>query len=111
MTEQLTTEQIESRVRELSPWFHDLDLKGIRTAPHHFLGSYPQGFWNAIEHVVPRDLTGKTVLDLGCNAGFFSIELARRGASRILAVNHDERYLDQARLAIEVAGVRGIELR
>jgi tRNA (mo5U34)-methyltransferase len=98
-------------VRELSPWFHDLDLKGIRTAPDHFLGSYPLGLWQAIEHIVPKDLSGKTILDLGCNAGFFSIEMSRRGATRVLGVDYDARYLDQARLAIEVAEARNIELR
>ncbi|MFL5310332.1 MAG: TIGR04290 family methyltransferase [Myxococcales bacterium] len=111
MQQELTTEQIERRVRELSPWFHDLDLKGVRTAPDHFLGSYPEGMWRAIEHVVPRDLTGRTVLDIGCNAGFFSIEMARRGASRVLAIDHDDHYLEQARLAVDVAGVSNIELR
>ena len=107
----MTPEQIERRVRELAPWFHDLDLNGIRTAPNHFLGSYPLGLWEAIKHIVPADLRGKTVLDVGCNAGFFSIELSRRGAARVLAVDYDERYLEQARLAVEVAGAENIELR
>jgi tRNA (mo5U34)-methyltransferase len=107
----MTTEEIERRVRELAPWFHDLDLKGVRTAPDHFLGSYPLGLWEAIQQAVPGDLSGKTVLDLGCNAGFFSIEMARRGAARVLGVDYDERYLEQARLAIEVAGAEQVELR
>ena len=107
----ITPEQIARRVQELAPWFHDLDLNGVRTAPNHFLGSYPLALWEAIRHIVPEDLSGKTVLDLGCNAGFFSIEMARRGASRVLGVDYDARYLEQARLAIEVAGVNSIELR
>jgi tRNA (mo5U34)-methyltransferase len=107
----MTPEQIEQRVRELAPWFHDLDLNGVRTAPDHFLGSYPMGLWEAIRHIVPVNLTGKTVLDLGCNAGFFSIEMSRRGAERVLAVDYDERYLEQARLAIQVAGAPNVELR
>jgi tRNA (mo5U34)-methyltransferase len=107
----ITPEQIERRVRELAPWFHDLDLNGIRTAPDHFLGSYPLGLWEAVKHVVPEDLGGRTVLDIGCNAGFFSIEMSRRGAGRVLGVDFDERYLEQARLAIQVAGARNIELR
>jgi tRNA (mo5U34)-methyltransferase len=108
---QLTHDQIKRRVRELSPWFHDLDLQGVRTAPDHFLGSYPRGLWDAMKHIVPESLAGKTVLDIGCNAGFFSIEMSRRGAARVLAVDYDERYLEQARLAIEVAAAKNIELR
>ncbi|MFL5408029.1 MAG: TIGR04290 family methyltransferase [Myxococcales bacterium] len=107
----MTPEQIERRVRELAPWFHDLDLNGVRTAPDHFLGSYPQGLWEAIRHIVPQDLAGKTVLDLGCNAGFFSIEMSRRGAARVLGIDFDARYLEQARLTVEVAGATNIELR
>jgi tRNA (mo5U34)-methyltransferase len=44
------------------------------------------------------------VLDIGCNAGFYSIEMKRRGAARVVAVDSDERYLAQARLAAEVTG-------
>jgi len=107
----MTPEQIERRVRELSPWFHDLDLNGVRTAPDHFLGSYPTALWEAIRHVVPDDLSGRTVLDIGCNAGFFSIEMSRRRAARVLGIDSDDRYLEQARLAVEVAGARNVELR
>jgi tRNA (mo5U34)-methyltransferase len=47
-------------------------------------------------------MTGATVLDLGCNGGFYSLELKRRGASRVLGVDVDDRYLNQARFAAEV---------
>lgn len=43
-----------------------------------------------------------TVLDVGCNAGFYSIEMKRRGARRVLGIDHDEQYLDQARFAAQV---------
>jgi tRNA (mo5U34)-methyltransferase len=103
-------QEIEARVRELGDWFHNLDLRGVRTAPEHFLGDYPREFWRAIENTVPWDLRGKTVLDIGCNAGFFSIEMKRRGAERVVGIDSDPRYLAQARLASEVAGA-DIELR
>lgn len=102
--------ELEARVRALSPWFHNLDLGGISTAPDHFLGDYPRKVWEAIAPALPQDLTGRTVLDLGCNAGFFSLELKRRGADRVVGVDLDERYLAQARLAAEIAGLE-IELR
>ncbi|MFT3917475.1 MAG: TIGR04290 family methyltransferase [Anaeromyxobacteraceae bacterium] len=96
---------LEARVRALDPWFHNLDLGGVETAPGHFLGDYPRIVWRLLAPALPADLSGKTVLDVGCNAGFFSIELARRGAARVVSVDHDPRYLAQARLAAEVSGV------
>src|SRR5438045_1636781 len=105
-----TREQIEERVRALGEWFHNLDLRGVRTAPQHFLGDYPEMKWRQFSHAIPGDLSGKTVLDIGCNAGFYSIEMKRRGAERVVGIDFDEAYLAQARFAAEVIGVE-IELR
>jgi tRNA (mo5U34)-methyltransferase len=104
-------EAIERRVKELGPWFHDLELNGVRTAPDHFLFDYPAGKFRRFAHVVPEDLTGKSVLDIGCNAGFYSFEMKRRGAARVLGIDHDQRYLDQARFAADVLGFEDIEFR
>ena len=45
------------------------------------------------------------MLDIGCNAGFYSIEMKRRGASRVLGVDWDDAYLNQARFAAKVLGL------
>ena len=42
------------------------------------------------------------MLDIGCNAGFYSIEMKKRGAERVLAIDSDEDYLKQARFAASV---------
>ena len=94
--------EIERRVRELGDWFHNLDLKGVRTAPEHFLGDYPRTKWERFAHAIPADLRGRTVLDIGCNGGFYAIEMKRRGADRVVAIDSDARYLAQARFAAEV---------
>src|SRR3954451_10332832 len=91
--ETLTRESIEARVRELGPWFHNLDLRGVKTAPEHFLGDYPSVKWRNFASAVPADLAGKTVLDVGCNAGFYSMEMKRRGAERVVGIDSDDRYL------------------
>lgn len=101
----LERQEIERRVRELGDWFHNLDLRGVRTAPHHFLGDYPASVWGTISAHLPERLDGMSVLDVGCNAGFFSLEMKRRGAARVVGMDSDERYLAQARLASEVAGL------
>lgn len=94
---------LEERVRELGPWFHDLELHGVRTAPDHPLGDFLQDLWNQVEPAFPLDMSGKTVLDIGCNAGFYSLKLHARGA-RVTGIEHDPHYLTQARYAAEVLG-------
>jgi tRNA (mo5U34)-methyltransferase len=106
----LTSEQIQGRVRELGQWFHNIDLGGVKTAPDHFLGDYPQVKWNQFAHAIPEDLRGRTVLDVGCNAGFYAIEMKRRGADYVLGIDSDCRYLAQAAFAAEVAGI-DVDLR
>lgn len=94
---------IENRVQRLGPWFHDLDLNGVRTAPEHPLGSFLSDLWATVLPAFPEDMTGKTVLDIGCNAGFYTFKLAERGA-RVTGIDHDPHYLKQARYAAEVLG-------
>jgi tRNA (mo5U34)-methyltransferase len=103
-------DRVRQRIRELGPWFHNMELCGLMTAPDHFLGDYPRCKWERFAHALPRNLTGKTVLDIGCNAGFHAIEMKRRGAERVLAIDTEERYLAQARLAAELLGA-DIEFR
>jgi tRNA (mo5U34)-methyltransferase len=87
------------RIAELGEWFHNLDLHGVQTAPHHFLGDFPNIKWKHIAGAIPQDLTGATVLDIGCNGGFYSIQMKQRGAERVLGIDVDDRYLNQARFA------------
>src|SRR5947209_5356273 len=105
-----SAEEIRSRVEALGPWFHNLELGGVRTAPEHFLGDYPAVKWRRFANAISPNLAGQTVLDIGCNAGFYSIEMKRRGATRVLGIDCDEEYLDQARFAAEASGI-DIEFR
>jgi len=92
-------------VERLGPWFHNLHLPdGTQTCPQHSLGDFPSFKWQKLQACLPENLQGATVLDIGCNAGFYSIELARRGA-RVTAIDVDEHYLAQARWAASVFGV------
>jgi tRNA (mo5U34)-methyltransferase len=93
--------QIAEKARSLGTWFHNIDLNGVQTAPDHFLSDYPNVKWRQFEHAIP-DVTGKSVLDIGCNAGFYSIQMKKRGAARVVGVDFDDRYLEQARFAAEV---------
>lgn len=89
----------QREIERLGPWFHNLHLpNGLQTAPHHPLGDFPSTKWNTLRALIPERLDGASALDIGCNAGFYSFELARRGAT-VLAIDTDPLYLRQARWA------------
>jgi tRNA (mo5U34)-methyltransferase len=102
----------DAELARFGPWFHNLHLPdGRQTAPDHPLGDFPAFKWRELAPALPADLSGKRALDIGCNAGFYSIELARRGAD-VLGIDHDERYLRQAAWARSEFGLGDrIELR
>src|SRR5436309_13600432 len=97
----LSEREIREKVEALGPWFHNLDLHGIRTAPTHFLGDYPAIKWRHFANALPADLTGKSVLDIGRNAGFYAMEMKRRCAARVLGLDAKDEYLAQARFAAQ----------
>jgi tRNA (mo5U34)-methyltransferase len=96
---------LSREIRRMAPWFHNLHLpSGQETAPDHPLGDFPRIKWRALSSALPEDLGGWRVLDVGCNAGFYTFELARRGAD-VLGIDADEHYLRQARWAAEQLGL------
>ncbi len=110
MSEALQTadsaDSIEQQIANLGPWFHNLHLPGgIQTAAEDPLGDFPANKFAQIQPSLPEDLSGWTVLDVGCNAGFYSFELARRGAA-VTAIDMDPHYLRQARWAAKQLGLQ-----
>jgi tRNA (mo5U34)-methyltransferase len=103
---------IARQIAELGPWFHNLHLpSGHQTAPEHPLGDFPTFKWKQLRAHLPEDLRGWRCLDIGCNAGFYTFELARRGAA-VLGIDASERYLRQAEWARALYGLDDrVELR
>jgi len=46
---------------------------------------------------IAHDLTGNTVLDLGCNLGAMCVESYRRGARLVSGIDYEQDYIDCAR--------------
>jgi tRNA (mo5U34)-methyltransferase len=97
--------RIRDKIESLKPWFHNLHLgNGVQTAPDHYFGDFPKFKWEQIKDSLPRNLKGWTALDIGCNAGFYSFELAKRGA-KVLGIDLDPHYLKQAKWAAKELGL------
>src|SRR5690606_2659280 len=90
---------ISQQIEQLAPWFHNLHLPdGNQTAPNHFLGDFPNYKWLEIEPFIAQNMNGIKALDIGCNAGYYTLELAKRGAE-VTAIDIDPHYLKQAQWA------------
>lgn len=103
---------LREKIEQLGPWFQNLHLpNGMQTAPDHPLGDFPSFKWKAIAPHLPADLEGWRVLDIGCNAGFYCVQLALRGA-RVLGIDCEPFYLAQAEWALRQYDVKDrVELR
>lgn len=98
-------ETIADEIAALGHWFHNLHLPdGTQTAPHHSLGDFPTYKWQRLREHIPQDLNGWKVLDIGCNAGFYSFELAKRGGY-VTGIDSDPHYLAQAKWAARQYGL------
>lgn len=105
----LTPEEIRAKIDRLGPWFHQIDLGDeVLTKSASAIGEpleHPQPTWEKIKLCLPEDLSGKTVLDVGCNAGFYAIEAKRRGAERVLGVDAQKNLIRQAIFVREQLGL------
>jgi tRNA (mo5U34)-methyltransferase len=105
-------EAARNTIERLGPWFHNVHLPGgLQTAPDHPLGDFPGTKWRRLALHLPIDLTGWRVLDIGCNAGYYTVELARRGAY-VTGIDINPHYLEQARWVARTLGLEQcVELR
>lgn len=100
------TRSFEKGMQSLGWWYQHFEFpNGVRTGSGDVPGYDARKRWAYIEAFVPSDLTGKTVLDIGGNAGFFSIQMKLRGAQRCVLVDPFEIAIKQARFAAEQFGV------
>ncbi len=92
-----TIADLDSRIG----WYQDIDLgDGLHTKSRVLWGEdidHPRRRWSYVKSAVPADLTGASVLDIGCNAGFISFEAKKRGAERVMGVDLKPGYIEQAR--------------
>lgn len=101
--------EILAEVERLRPWFHCIDLgEGMKTKTESVADEpvdHPWGTWQTIRKYLPEDLSGKSVLDVGCNAGFYAVEAKRLGAARVLGIDAQRFHIRQALFVRRILGL------
>ncbi len=82
----MDTNEIKRRVDAFPYWYHKIELPGGITTP----GWAPL---NVEAYKLPKDLTGKRVLDVGAWDGFWTFEALKRGAREVVAIDDFSDYL------------------
>lgn len=106
----LDKEAIMKRIEEVPFWWHHIELGYGIVTPGHCWGGRPDILCLLLEKLdLPNDLCGKSVVDIGAWDGFFSFEVEKRGASKVLAIDKCHRmfkegqFLDARTKGFEIA--------
>lgn len=106
-------EEILAGVERLRPWFHRIELgDGLFTKTETAIGEpveHPRPTWELVSRHLPKDLSGQSLLDVGCNAGFYCVEARRRGAERVLGVDAQRHLVRQARFVRRALALDRVE--
>jgi 2-polyprenyl-3-methyl-5-hydroxy-6-metoxy-1,4-benzoquinol methylase len=99
-------QQIIQQINNLGRWFYQFDLKGHLTPvqPKYRINRHQQRkryIFEPLVHLCGGSLAGKRILDLGCNAGFWSLAAIENDAAFVLGVDARPLHIDQANFVFE----------
>jgi len=96
------TESLLKEIENLKPWYHNIQLTdAVWTIKPNAPGIKGENCKKVIE-CIPEDLSGKTVLDIGCNSGFFSFLCESRGAKKVIGIDRNSHYIKQANFCSKI---------
>jgi tRNA (mo5U34)-methyltransferase len=93
-------EALTALIHSFAWWYHRIYLgRGVYTLDRPTLADE---VWHRLKTTLPDHLQNASVLDIGCNAGYFAILLKLRGAGRVLGLEPWEEYFKQAEACLRV---------
>ncbi len=103
--------ELEQRIAAFPAWSYRFEFDGGVTTPvpepsmTNRQEQRRRYFFDALLRVTGGSLRGRRVLDLGCNAGFWSLAALEAGADFVLGVDARQLYIDQAKLVFEAKAI------
>jgi len=106
----MTDPELAARIAAFPRWHYAFDLRGHSTATPGItlVRRHAQRLSYLLDPLVAAcggSLAGRRVLDLGCNAGFWSLAALRRHADFVLGVDARRMHLEQAALVFDVEAI------
>jgi len=107
----MQAEELRERIAAFPRWHYRFEFADGVTTPIYrqdHINRHEQRrryFFDALLQVTGGTLTGSRVLDLGCNAGFWSLAAIEAGADFVLGVDGRSEHVEQAQLVFEAKGI------
>lgn len=107
----LEAHELEERIAAFPWWYYKFDFPGGASTPVVEAGTINRAeqmrsyVFDALLRVMGGSLRGHRVLDLGCNAGLWSLSAIEAGADFVLGVDGLQMAIDQANLVFEAKAV------
>ena len=98
------------RIRQFPQWHYQLELRGELTPifDKRQINRHAQRkryFFDPLVEHLGGSLAGKRILDLGCNAGYWSLLALQHGCDYLVGIDARQMHIDQAELVLEVNGI------
>ena len=102
--------ELRSAIESFPVWHYEFDFNGVKTPARHSSASSNRHRQRARHFFEPLvklagGLKGKRVLDLGCNAGFWSLKAIEAGADFVFGIDGRQMHVDQADLVFRAKGI------
>ena len=106
----LEPEELRSRLRKWEPWSIRIDFSnGVSTNEFHRripFSEHPLSKFNAVEKAIPfPNLKGGRLLDIGCNSGYNSINVAAKYGFSCTGIDISRRHVEVSRFLSSLAQV------
>ena len=100
------------RLNRIQPFWHSIRLPyGLYTIDRNGEErlNHNEVKWRRIKEFI--DPTGKKVIDVGCNEGFFSIEMVKAGAEEVFSIDINAHRIEKAHFVMDLLDMRKIRLQ
>jgi SAM-dependent methyltransferase len=103
--------ELQERIAEFPRWHYRFEFEGGVSTPVVDIGKVNRHeqrrryFFEALLRVTGGSLEGRRVLDLGCNAGWWSLQAIEAGADFVLGLDVSQAHVDQANLVFAAKGI------
>ena len=103
-------QELLDRIKRFDRWHYEFDLAGYKTPifDRDHINRHEQRkryFFPPLVNLFGGSLAGKRVLDLACNAGFWSLLAVEHGCDYVLGIDGRQAHIDQANLVFEAKGI------